>query len=702
MKGAPPRRLAADIATLAGVGPRTAERLRRLGILRVADLLFHLPIRYEDRTRITPIGALEPRKQAVIQGRIDHAGVAFGRRRSLLVRVSDGTGAVILRFFHFSRAQQTSFERGRLIRCFGEARFGPSTLEMVHPTYELPAGDGRAAINETLTPIYTTTAGLHQQSLRKLTDHALALLDTDDIYRDDALDRLLGELPRRMQVFPALTTALRYVHRPPPDAAVDLLVTGRHPAQKRLALDELTAHQLSFRRLRAKMQRESSPVIRATDRIRNKLLRDLPFRLTSAQARVIAEIDADLARAHPMLRLLQGDVGAGKTIVAAVVAARVIGAGLQVALMAPTEILAEQHRRTFSRWLYRCGVEVITLIGRRPRAARGKILERLQTQAACFIVGTHALLQEDVSYRRIGLVIIDEQHRFGVDQRLALRDKGRFQQQVPHQLIMTATPIPRTLAMAAYADLDVSTLDELPPNRTPVKTAVIPDSRRAEVVARIAQACRKGRQVYWVCPLIEESEAVQCQSAIDSAAALREALPDLRVGLIHGRLKQREKDAAMRAFAAHDTDLLVATTVIEVGVDVPNASLMIIENAERLGLAQLHQLRGRVGRGATASDCVLMYRAPLSEVARARLKVMRETTDGFVIADRDLELRGPGEVLGTRQAGAAEYRIADLIRDADLLPAVRMLAERLAAAEDAIGDTLVGRWLGANLEYGSV
>ncbi|MCP5146172.1 MAG: ATP-dependent DNA helicase RecG [Gammaproteobacteria bacterium] len=691
--------LADDVTRLSGVGPRTVERLRKLNIRAIGDLLFHVPIRYQDRTRVVPIGALRPAQEAVIQGRIEVSQVQFGKRRSLLVYVSDGTGALILRFFHFNQRQREGLETGRTIRCFGEPRVGPRAMEMVHPEYRIIDAEQTIAVEEVLTPIYATTEGLQQGMLRRLTDLALQVLADDPSMTDDIDTLLETHAPSPM---PALRAALRYVHRPPPDARQEELANGRDAAQQRLALDELLAHQLSLRRLRATVRSEQAPAIPSTSASRTRLLCDLPFALTGAQQRVLEEIDADIAQSRPMLRLLQGDVGAGKTVVAAALAAAVIDAGHKVAIMAPTELLAEQHRRNMQRWFSPLGIPVVALSGRQKKSERRQALEHLTAAAPCIAVGTHALFQQAVAFSHLGLVVIDEQHRFGVDQRLALRDKGRYEETLPHQLIMTATPIPRTLAMTAYADLDVSVIDELPPNRTPVTTVVIPDTRRPEIVERIAGAIANRRQIYWVCPLIDQSDVLEAQSAIDAADQLREALPEARIGLVHGRMKDAEKDATMRAFAAHEIDLLVATTVIEVGVDVPNASLMVIENAERMGLAQLHQLRGRVGRGSTASDCVLMYHGPLSRMAQARLKVMRETTDGFVIADQDLALRGPGEVLGTRQAGTAGYRIADLSRDADLLPTVRALATRLLKNDSAVVDTVIDRWLGYNKEYASV
>lgn len=549
-----------------------------------------------------------------------------------------------------------------------------------------------------LTPIYPATEGIAQLKLRALTAQALQMLAGDSALLPELLPpELLDEV--RM---PDLIEAVRYVHRPPTDAPVAALMDGSHPAQQRLAFEELLAHHLSLRQLRQKADRSRAPVISGDSDLARKFRASLPFQLTGAQQRVATEILHDLAKPHPMMRLVQGDVGCGKTVVAALAALDCIGAGYQAAVMAPTELLAEQHYRNFTSWFAPLGLKPAWLTGRQPVAQRRETLERLRNGQAPIAIGTHALFQEDVAFAKLALVVIDEQHRFGVHQRLALREKGAQADVYPHQLIMTATPIPRTLAMTAYADLDVSAIDELPPGRTPVKTAVISDARRAEVVARVRRACVEGKQVYWVCPLIEESEVLQCQAAEDTAAALTSALPELNIGLVHGRMASRLKERAMAHFTSGDIQLLVATTVIEVGVDVPNASLMIIENAERLGLAQLHQLRGRVGRGAVESGCVMLYHAPLSAAARARLEVMRETNDGFEIARRDLELRGPGELLGTRQAGELHLRIADLTRDAPLVPKVQQAATLLLERYPERVAPLVRRWLGDNSRYAQV
>ncbi len=685
-----------------------AERLARLGLRTVQDVLFHLPLRYQDRTRVAPIGTLRVSDEAVIVGEVQLSEIKLGRRRMLLVRVADGSGGILLRFFHFSAQQHAALARGAMVRCFGEVRSGPAMLEMVHPEYRVivdaaPDAQGYAttAVDECLTPVYPATEGLQQYTLRALSSAALDLAAGES-----GLQELLpAEILARLKL-PLLLDALAYVHRPPPDAPLAMLQEGSHPAQQRLAFEELLAHHLSLRLLRNKIQASRAPQLNAPGQLMKTLLDSLPFVLTGAQRRVTDEIIKDLRRASPMQRLVQGDVGSGKTIVAALAVLHAVEAGFQAAVMAPTELLAEQHLQNFTRWLAPLDLDIAWLSGKQPGKARRTMLERLASGQAAVAVGTHALFQEGVEFASLGLIVVDEQHRFGVHQRLALREKGiQYEHGLdrhPHQLIMTATPIPRTLAMTAYADLDSSIIDELPPGRTPVETVVVPDTRRAEVVERVRGACRTGRQAYWVCTLIEESETLQCQAAADSAVQLTEALPELRIGLVHGRLKTSEKARVMAAFKAGELDLLVATTVIEVGVDVPNASLMIIENAERLGLAQLHQLRGRVGRGAQKSSCILMYHGPLSRDGRARLAALRETNDGFEIARRDLALRGPGEVLGTRQSGMLQLHIADLVRDQALTPKIEQAAELLLQHYPERVPPLISRWLGEAARYGEV
>ena len=680
---------------LRGVGATTAAKLASQGIREISDLLFVLPMRYEDRTRLTPLGALAAGQRAVVQGEVLLCEVGFRGRRQLLVRLADGTGSITLRFFYFSKAQQEGLARGTRIRCYGEARRGPAGLEMIHPEYRRIASPDEP-LGDQLTPVYPATEGLTQGRQRLLVQQAFQALA-----RAPLAELLPPELLAEQQL-PTLEQALRFLHQPPVGTALATLAEGRHPAQRRLAFEELLAHQLSLMALRQRTQQETASPLADAAGLELRLRAALPFTLTGAQQRVTAEIGRDLAQPHPMSRLVQGDVGCGKTAVAALAAARAIGSGAQVAFMAPTELLAEQHARSLGRWFDAVGIPVTLLTGTQNARTRRAALAGIAAGTSPLVVGTHALFQHDVAFRALGLVIVDEQHRFGVQQRLALREKGGPTGRVPHQLIMTATPIPRTLAMTAYADLDVSVIDELPPGRTPVKTVVIPEERRADVVARIVEACNRGRQVYWVCALIEESDELHYQAAEEAAAALAAALPGIRVGLVHGRMPPKEKDAAMRAFAANQIQLLVATTVIEVGVDVPNATVVVIENAERMGLAQLHQLRGRTGRGAHESACVLLYRGPLSEMARARLAAIRESTDGFEIAQRDLELRGPGELLGTRQAGLAQLRVADLVRDAPCLPAVRSAATKLAAAHPDRAAALVRRWIGAGERYARV
>ena len=679
---------------LDGVGPSLREKLARLGVTRVWDLLFLLPLRYQDRTRVLPMGALRLGAECVVEGQVEHTEVVLKRRRMLLVRISDGTGVVLLRFFYFSAKQQQQLRPGTAIRCFGEIRSAGFGYEMVHPEYRLSFGDDEAPDASALTPVYPATEGLTQQALRKLTEQAFACVDAIP----DHLPHWLCE----QQHFPSLAAALRLVHWPPPEVELDLLSAGLHPAQRRLAFEELLAHHLGLLQIRARVASLPAPRLRATGAIRARFLAALPFALTAAQQRVSAEIAHDLALPYPMQRLVQGDVGSGKTVVAALAALIAVEAGYQVAIMAPTELLAEQHRVNFQHWFEPLGIAVVALTGKLKSAPRRAALAALADGSAQVAVGTHALFQEGVNFAQLALVVVDEQHRFGVHQRLALREKGARDGGHPHQLIMTATPIPRTLAMTAYADLDLSVIDEKPPGRQPVTTVVMPAERRAEIVARVAESARAGRQCYWVCTLVEESEALQCEAAEATYAALAAALPELRVGLVHGRQKAAEKAAAMAAFKVGEIQLLVATTVIEVGVDVPNATLMIIEDADRLGLSQLHQLRGRIGRGAGKSACVLLYQPPLSESARIRLKAMRETEDGFRIAQIDLELRGPGEVLGTRQTGMLQFRIADLTRDRALIPDIQRAAKTLLAQAPERAQAVLERWLGAKAHYRQV
>lgn len=684
------------LTSLKGVGAALAEKLARMNLNTVQDLLFHLPIRYQDRTRRVPMASLQPGQDAVVEGCVVMSEVLQGRRRSLLVRLQDKTGSVCLRFYHFSAAQKALFQLGVWVRCYGEARPGASGLEIYHPECQIIRSDEPSKAPEaSLTPVYPLTEGLTQIRLRALTEQALEYLKQHPLP-----DWLPSELIP--QAFSGcLTEAVQQLHRPSNTVMPQLLAEGQYWAQQRLAFEELMTHQLSLQRLRAQIRRQQAPALPKSERLSNMLLQGLGFTPTAAQIRVGAELAADLAQSKPMLRLVQGDVGAGKTLVALLAALQAIEAGYQVAMMAPTELLAEQHYLNFQRWLAPLEIPVAWLSGKLKGKARQTALEQI-AEGCPMVVGTHALFQDEVQFKCLALAIIDEQHRFGVQQRLSLREKGIRGDYCPHQLIMTATPIPRTLAMSAYADLDTSVLDELPPGRTPVSTLVIADQRRQEVVERVRAACLAGRQVYWVCTLIEESEELTCQAAETTFNELCSQLDGLQIGLIHGRMKAAEKSQVMGQFKAGQLHLLVATTVIEVGVDVPNASLMVIENSERLGLAQLHQLRGRVGRGQAASHCVLLYRAPLSHLGRERLAIMRETCDGFCIAEKDLELRGPGEVLGTRQTGQLQFRVADLMRDANLLPSVRDAAVQLVQHWPERIEPLLERWLRHGQHYGQV
>lgn len=686
------------VTKLKGVGASLAEKLAKIGLLSLQDILFHLPTRYMDRTRVTPIGGLQPNVNAVIEGEVRACDIVFGKRRSLVVRMQDGTGGITLRFYHFNAAQKNRLTSGTQLRVFGETRRGAAGLEMYHPEYDLLDEAAPLPLEQHLTPIYPATEGLTQLRLRTLASQALTWLETH------SLRELLPDQLRQQLNQSSLANALRYLHQPPTNANVHLLMEGEHPFQQRLAFEELLAHHLSLLLLRRQTQADGANPLYVNAKLQADFLAQLPFELTRAQANVFKEIVADLAKAVPMLRLVQGDVGSGKTVVAALAAIAAVANGKQAAIMAPTEILAEQHRINFGKWLEPLNIKIGWLTGKLKVGERRTQLAALASGEAQVIIGTHALFQETVEFADLGLIIIDEQHRFGVHQRLSLRNKGTSStpsesNKRPHQLIMTATPIPRTLAMSAYADLDCSIIDELPPGRTPISTVVISDQRRPEIIERVRLGCEEGRQAYWVCTLIEESEALEAQAAQATAESLALALPQLRIGLIHGRLKPAEKEAVMSAFKANQLDLLVATTVIEVGVDVPNASLMIIENPERLGLAQLHQLRGRVGRGATASHCVLLYGSPLSHHSKERLRVMRESSDGFYIAEQDLQLRGPGEVLGTRQTGDMQFKIADLQRDAHLLPSVKEGAEHLMAHHATLCQEIIARWLGKSHVY---
>ncbi len=673
-----------------------AEKLAARGLLTLQDLWLHLPLRYEDRTAITPIGALQPGVAVQVEGKVEAVERGFRYRPMLRVALGDDSfGTLVLRFFHFRSQQVNQFKPGARVRAYGTPRPGQHGLEIVHPSYHVFAEGEAADLSAQLDPVYPEVEGLGPATLRKLIAQAL-----DALPPAEQLELLPQHLLAQLHL-PTLRDALLTMHRPQRDDDVAALMAGKHPAQQRLALEELLAHHLSLRRQRIALQQHKAPALKGKGALAKKLEATLPFKLTQAQQRVFAQIREDLHKPSPMLRLVQGDVGSGKTVVAALAAMLAVEAGKQAALAAPTELLAEQHCNNFRAWLEPLGVRVAWLAGKVTGKARAQVLAEVADGVAQVVVGTHALMQEQVQFHDLALAIVDEQHRFGVHQRLALRDKGAGADSVPHQLVMTATPIPRTLAMAAYADLDVSAIDELPPGRTPVTTVALSADKRPELVERIRAACREGRQAYWVCTLIDDSDEVVAQAAQTTYEQLTAAMPELRIALVHGRMKPAQKQATMLAFKRGETDLLVATTVIEVGVDVPNASLMIVENAERLGLAQLHQLRGRVGRGAAASSCVLLYQPPLGQMAKQRLATMRETNDGFVIAEKDLELRGPGELLGTRQTGLAGFRVADLSRDANLLPQVHELADKLLAESPVLADRIVARWVGGAARYAS-
>ena len=764
---------ASALRQLGGIGAQTALKLARIGIVAPRDFLFHLPYKYQDRTRVTPIGALTAGDDALIVGGVESANVRhYGRRRSLVVRIADNSAALTVRFFHFSAAQHRQFNRGAWMRCYGEARANGGAMEMIHPEYRLypqrPADD--EIVERALTAVYPATEGVSANALRRWVGAALAReLDASS---DNLRECLPEELRAKFGLMP-LVEALGIVHTPPPDADTGALLAGLHPAQRRLALEELLAHHLALSRLRAALKSHNAPKFDAIDASQGdkwQRLRDsLGFALTDAQVRAVGEIRADLKTDSPMMRLLQGDVGSGKTVVAAAAALCAIDSGYQVALMAPTELLCEQHRRTFDKWFAPLAIAVESLTGKMRSKPRAQTLARIESGAAQLIIGTHALFQQQVEFNNLGLLIIDEQHRFGVDQRLALRNKagargddGADQSSdhpsndnkvsdnktsdnkssdkkignkkhgasssasnsasndaknsadnnatnnatknalIPHQLIMSATPIPRSLAMIFYADLDVSNIDQMPPGRKPVHTVALPNTRRDEIIARIRDICADDQQAYWVCPLIEESDKLQAQAATEAFALLSAQLPQLHIALIHGRMKSADKEEVMRKFHDGEIDLLVATTVIEVGVDVPRASLMVIENAERLGLAQLHQLRGRVGRGAAQANCVLLYQPPLGATARERIGVLRETCDGFVIANKDLQQRGPGEVLGTRQTGIQQMKVADLARDRALLPVIESIAAELHANHPQAIDALIERWINVRQSYGEV
>lgn len=675
--------------TLTGIGPTLAAKLAQCGILTVQDLLFHLPYRYQDRTRVTPIQDLRANDWCVVVGRVCKTEIKQGKRTMLYCHVEDKTGILTLRFFNYNQQQVKQLNESKLIRAFGEVREFANKLEIIHPEYQLLDDNGECPVEETLTPIYSTTHGLSQTRLRQLIKRAIA----------QCYDELVQlEWMRHEQLqhhgFQPIPIAIQQLHNPPPDISLQTLEDGGHPALKRLAFDELLAQRLSMQFARGKRATLVAPALIATNALQDQFLASLPFTLTNAQQRVYAEIKHDLTQERPMLRLVQGDVGSGKTVIAALAAVQAIANGYQVAFMAPTDILSEQHALTLSNWLTPLGIRVDRLSGKMGVKARRETLSALADKQCQLVVGTHALFQDSVFFANLGLVIIDEQHRFGVEQRLSLQQKGQQDESIPHQLLMTATPIPRTLAMTQFAHLDVSSIDELPPGRTPITTAVLNQTKRELIIERLQAAIASGRQAYWVCTLIDESEKLQCIAATASAEQLQALLPEMRIGLVHGRMSAADKSTIMAAFKRGDIHVLVATTVIEVGVDVANASLMIIENAERLGLSQLHQLRGRVGRGSAQSHCLLLYQSPLSRQGNERLRVMRETCDGFIIAEKDLQLRGAGDVLGTRQTGYREFTIASLPRDQALLPLSTAAAKTLLRDEPKTAQTIAKRWLG--------
>ncbi|MBV34914.1 MAG: ATP-dependent DNA helicase RecG [Rickettsiales bacterium] len=685
-----------DCTSLKGVGPKLAEKLERIHVHNVLDLLLHLPNRYEDRTQIKTIASLQDGDRALIKVQVEMSQVKFGKRRSLVCRASDQTASIDFRFFYFNKSQQKRLEKGAEFYAFGEVRRFGYQCSMVHPELTPVDSTNAAPLLDSLTPVYPTTDGLHQNSLRQLTRQAVELL------KKHPIDNLLPQTVQQQFKLPDINSALSWIHTPPKDAKPEALHKFSSPSAKRLICEELIAHQLSMILQRNKQQQQLAFAMQGSGKLQRKLLEQLPFTPTAAQTRVSAEIIKDLSSDKPMLRLLQGDVGAGKTLVAAMAALQAIEAGYQVAIMAPTEILAEQHYLSFSTWMQELGISTTFLVSKLPAKDKKAALAEIAEGKSQLIIGTHALFQKEVQYHNLGFAIIDEQHRFGVNQRLALKQKAPDGYQL-HQLMMTATPIPRTLSMTVYADMDVSIIDELPPGRTPVQTVALSDQRREQVIQRIATACQQeNRQVYWVCTLIDESEEVQCQAAETTANQLSEQLPNLKVGLVHGRLKSEQKQMVMDKFKQNELDILVATTVIEVGVDVPNASLMIIENPERLGLSQLHQLRGRVGRGSVESHCVLLYQQPLSNNAKARIQVMRDTNDGFVIAEEDLKLRGPGELLGTRQTGDVGLRFADLVRDAELVEELQQVAKQLAHDSPEVAQKIGQRWLGSRQEFADV
>ncbi len=689
--------LAQPVSCLTGIGPQSVQRLNKLGIFSVQDLLFHLPLRYQDRTRIYPMNSLSVGMTVLVCGNVEFSEVLMKGRRSLISRISDQTGYITMKFFHFSGKQKSDLSPGTLVSCFGEIRHGFQGWEIIHPEYKI-INSTENITESCLTPVYPLTDGLQQRSIRKAVKQAL----NQFLQAPEQLKDWLPQQITQALGYPKLSSALQSIHQPTEQISAEQMQNGELTAVKRLAFEELLAHHLMLISNKNAQKKWQAPLLKTTQQQTEKFYQSLPFQLTQAQQRVISEIIQDCQSNQPMLRLVQGDVGSGKTIVAAYAALLALSSAYQVAVMAPTELLVEQHKRNFEQWFKHRDSKIVYLTGQLKGKARTSALSAIESGEAEIIIGTHALFQEKVIFKQLGLIIIDEQHRFGVHQRLSLREKGQTDHSRPHQLVMTATPIPRTLAMLQYSDLDISIIDELPPGRKPVTTRVIPAERRQQIIDKINHWTAKNNQTYWVCTLIEESDVLQCEAAEKTTCLLRQSLPDVRIALVHGRMKANEKDQIMQQFKNHQYDLLVATTVIEVGVDVPNASLMIIENAERLGLSQLHQLRGRVGRGQQESFCLLMYQSPLSESGKQRLSILRQSNDGFVIAEKDLELRGPGDVMGTRQTGLMQFKIAELNRDSDLLEAVQQAATTICQQYPDHIQPIIDRWLGQSSIYSEV
>ncbi|MCS5547845.1 MAG: ATP-dependent DNA helicase RecG [SAR86 cluster bacterium] len=681
------------IQNIRGVGPKIADILSNLGIYQVEDAVFHLPYKYEDRTNLTPIGDAPYETPLLVEGEIVKSTVVFRGRRMLITEIFDGTGRLTMRMFHFAFAQHKNLKEGYRIRCFGTIRHGPKGKEMIHPQYQVFSKDEEVEIEDHLTPIYPSTSNLQQGRLRKLIQGSIVYCQKNNLLKESWETEDEGG-------FKDLLSALTFIHNPPTETSLELLSSGQHPAQRKLIKEELVAHILCSGMLKRETELRKSPLMQSASRQENLLLGSLGFELTNAQTRVWDEIKQDFEKETPMRRLLQGDVGSGKTVIAALATLQASDNSLQTAFMCPTEILAEQHYENMTQWFTDLGIKVDLLLGSTKAKDRKRILSDLQSGKTQVLLGTHALFQKDVIFKSVGLTIIDEQHRFGVHQRFTLLEKGGDKEKSPHQLIMTATPIPRTLSMTVYGALDTSIIDELPPGRRPVETTSRPNSMRSKVIKRIEEVCLDGQRVYWVCTLIEDSDELEAQAAEELFKEISKEVPKVKTGLVHGRLKKEEKDKVINRFRKGDIQLLVCTTVIEVGVDVPEATLMIIENPERLGLAQLHQLRGRVGRKAdTDSHCLLLFREPLSELAKERISTMENTNDGFVIAEKDLELRGGGDIHGLRQSGLMNLKIANPIRDSDLLESAQQEALLIAKTNELQARSLINRWIGARLDY---